>query len=82
MKRQPKELEKILANSATDRDLISKAYKHLIHLTTTNQKQPNCDDPEEWDGEGGGMGGSGQGTHGHPWWIHVTVWQNQYNFVK
>ena len=39
------------------------------------------DDPEAWYGEGGG-GGSGQGTHVHPWWIHVDVWQNQYNIVK
>ena len=38
MKRQPKELEKILANSATNGGLISKAYTHLIHLTTTNKK--------------------------------------------
>ena len=21
-------------------------------------------------------------THVHPWWIHVNVWQNQYNTVK
>ena len=26
--------------------------------------------------------GSGWGTHVHPWWIHVNVWQNQYNNVK
>ena len=26
--------------------------------------------------------GSGWGTHVHPWWIHVDVWQNQYNIVK
>ena len=25
------------------------------------------DDPEGWDGEGGGSGGSGWGTHVHPW---------------
>ena len=36
------------------------------------------DDPEGWDGEGG----SGWGTHVHPRWIHVNVWQNQYNLVK
>ena len=29
------------------------------------------DDPEGWDGEGG----SGWGTHVHPWLIHVNVWQ-------
>ena len=39
------------------------------------------DDPEAWDGEGGG-GYSGWGTHVHSWQIHVNVWQNQYNIVK
>ena len=40
------------------------------------------DDPEGWYGEGGGRGGSGLGTHVHPWQIHVDVWQNQYSIVK
>ena len=40
------------------------------------------DDPEGWDGEGGGRGGSGWGTDVHPCLIHVSVWQNQYNIVK
>ena len=39
-------------------------------------------DPEGWYGEGGGRGGSGLGTRVHPWWIHVDVWQKQYNIVK
>ena len=26
-------------------------------------------------------GGSGLGTHVHLWWIHVSVWQNQYCIV-
>ena len=26
-------------------------------------------------------GGSGLGTHVHLWWIHVNVWQNQYNIL-
>ena len=30
----------------------------------------------------GWEGGSGLGTHVHPWWIHVNVWQNQYSIVK
>ena len=34
------------------------------------------DDPEGGDGEGGGRGRSGWGTHVHLWWIHVNVWQN------
>ena len=27
-------------------------------------------------------GGSGWGTLVYLWWIHVDVWQNQYNIVK
>ena len=30
----------------------------------------------------GWEGGSGLGTHVHPWLIHVNVWQNQYSTVK
>ena len=40
------------------------------------------DDPEGWDGEGGGGEVSGWGTHVHPWQIQVNVWQKQYNIVK
>jgi len=40
------------------------------------------DDPEGWYGEGGRMRGSGWGTRVYLWWIHVDVWQNQYNIVK
>ena len=43
------------------------------------------DDPEEWYGEGGGRTGytcSGWGTRVYLWWIHVDIWQNQYNIVK
>ena len=39
------------------------------------------DDPEGWDGEGGGRGGSEWGTHVHLWRIYVNVWQNHYNKV-
>ena len=27
-------------------------------------------------------GGSGLGTHVHPWRIHVNIWQNQESIVK
>ena len=30
-------------------------------------------DPEGWDGEGAGRGGSGWGTHVYPWQIQVNV---------
>ena len=39
------------------------------------------DDPEGWYGKEEG-GGSGWGTHVHPWWIHVNLWQSQYNIAK
>ena len=40
------------------------------------------DNPEGWYGEGGGRGVQGWGTRVYPLWIHVDVWQNQYNIVK
>ena len=38
MKRQPKELEKIAANDATNKGLMSKIYKQLIILNNNNNK--------------------------------------------
>ena len=40
------------------------------------------DDPEGWDGEGGGKGGPGWGTHVYPWLIHVNVWQKPPQYCK
>ena len=36
------------------------------------------DDPERWDGEGG----SGWGTHVHPWLINVSVCQKPPQYCK
>ena len=36
------------------------------------------DDAEGWNGEGG----SGWGTHVHPWLIHVNVWQKPLQYCK
>ena len=41
MKRQPTEWEKIFANDATHKALISKIYKQLIQLYVKKNKQPN-----------------------------------------
>ena len=40
VKRQPSEWEKIIANKATDKELISILYKQLMHLNSRKINDP------------------------------------------
>ena len=40
MKRQPSEWEKIIANEATDKELISKIYKQFLKLNSRKINDP------------------------------------------
>ena len=41
VKRQPSEWEKIIANEAMEKELISKIYKQLLKLNSRKNKRPN-----------------------------------------
>ena len=44
---QPMDWEKIFANDATKKDLISKTYKQLINSTTTKNQTPQLENGQK-----------------------------------
>ena len=46
VKRQPSEWEKIVANEATDKQLVSKIYKQLLHLNSRKINDPIKNGPK------------------------------------
>ena len=47
-KRQPTEWEKIFANEATDKGLISKIYKHILQHNTKKQTNKQTTPSKKW----------------------------------
>ena len=52
-----------------------------MHETGRLLKASELDNPEGWDGEGGGRG-FGLGTRVHPWLAHVDAWQQPPQYCK
>jgi len=46
VKKQPSEWEKIIVNEATDKELIEKIYKQLMHLNFRKINNPSKNGPK------------------------------------
>jgi len=53
----------------------------LMHVAG-HTKLVHWDNPERWDGEGGGSGVRDRGTHVHSWLTHVNLWQKPPQYCK
>ena len=67
-----------------ERKILTNVASLKLKIAALPKKKKGCFKKQSremiWDGRW--EGGSGLGTHVHPWLIHVNVWQNQYNIVK
>ena len=78
----------VFAICSHERIALKHVYYHVKEIASPGSMHEagrsglvHWDDPERWDGEGGGWGFR-MGTHVHPWWVQVNVWQNDYNILK
>ena len=54
-----------------------------ISMHEAGQSKPVLwDNPEGWGGEGAGRGVQDEGTHEHPWVIHIEEWQKPLQYCK
>ena len=62
---------------------ICETHNHPSSMDETGHSKPvHWNNPEGWDGEGGGMRFQDWGTHVYPWLIHINVWQNPPQYYK
>ena len=60
------------------KQITSPSLMHEIR----HSKPVHWDNPEGWDGDGGGRGVQDRGTHVHPWLTHVNVLQKPSQYCK
>ena len=73
----------------SERMALKHVYYHIWNIASPGpMRETGCsglihwDDPDWWDVEGSGRGGSGWGTHVNPWLIHINVWQKPLQYCK
>ena len=64
------------------RDITLPTKAHPVKAMVFPMVMYGCESWTIKKAEGGGRGCSGLGTRVYLWWIHVDVWQKQYNIVK
>ena len=79
----------LYSTERSDGESPSLGDSSVIHLSYSSLNALNMcsglvhwEDPEGWDGKGGGMGDQDGETHVNPWLIQVSVWQKPLQYCK